>query len=112
MECLPQQLSGQHLGIDDGRLDAALEAGRVGITIEERKAAYDDVQRRLTELVPGVWFIQSPPATITGADTHASGSTAWVLHSPMVCGSRSDPMSPRRPVELDLRDHRPVIRSR
>ncbi|MEE2057783.1 ABC transporter substrate-binding protein [Rhodococcus artemisiae] len=75
---------GNTSGIDDGRLDAALEAGRVGITTEERKAAYYDVQRRLTELVPGVWFIQSPPATITGADTH--GVRLYGMGSPLPDG--------------------------
>jgi peptide/nickel transport system substrate-binding protein len=76
---------GNTSGLDDAQLDAALEAGRVGTTTEERKAAYDVVQERLVDQVPGIFHIQSPPAVISSSDVH--GVQLYGLGSPLVDGA-------------------------
>jgi peptide/nickel transport system substrate-binding protein len=43
-------------GLKDAKLDAALNAGRTATSVDERKDAYDTVQKRLTELHPLVWL--------------------------------------------------------
>ncbi|PYE16269.1 peptide/nickel transport system substrate-binding protein [Williamsia limnetica] len=72
---------GNMTGISDPELDAALDAGRVGTTVGERKAAYDTVQEKIAELVPGVFFVRSTPAVIAG--TNVSGVDVYGLGSPL-----------------------------
>lgn len=62
--------SGNHTGISDPELDAALDAGRTGTSGEERVAAYRTVQERLAELEPGIWYIRSAPSVISGQNLH------------------------------------------
>ncbi len=50
---------GNVTGISDPELDAALDAGRVGATPEERDAAYEIVQKRLNEVAPAVWYTRA-----------------------------------------------------
>lgn len=71
--------SGNMSGISDPDLDAALDKGRVATAVEERKQAYDIVQERFAELVPGVFYIRSTPAVIAakkvqGIDMYGLGS--------------------------------------
>ncbi|NLU60792.1 ABC transporter substrate-binding protein [Rhodococcus sp. HNM0563] len=61
---------GNIVGIDDPDLDAALDAGRVGTTVEERAAAYEVVQQRLAELTPGAWYVRPAPAVLIGDQVH------------------------------------------
>ncbi|TCN57188.1 extracellular solute-binding protein (family 5) [Rhodococcus sp. SMB37] len=61
---------GNIVGIDDPDLDAALDAGRVGPTVDEREAAYAVVQERLAELIPGAWYVRPAPAVLIGDDMH------------------------------------------
>lgn len=49
--------------------------------VEERKAAYDTVQEKIAELVPGVFFVRSTPAVIAG--TNVSGVDVYGLGSPL-----------------------------
>lgn len=72
---------GNTTGIDDQLLSDALDAGRVGATTEERKAAYDVVQQRLITLNPGIWYVQSAPSVITGTNVH--GTRMYGLGSPL-----------------------------
>ncbi|MCZ4551391.1 ABC transporter substrate-binding protein [Gordonia rubripertincta] len=72
---------GNMTGISDPQLDAALDAGRVGATVEERKAAYDTVQERLAEVVPGVFYIRSTPSVMAAAKT--KGVDLYGLGSPL-----------------------------
>ncbi|MCK9929804.1 ABC transporter substrate-binding protein [Frankia sp. Mgl5] len=53
-------------GIDDPALNDALLAARTASTDQERKAAYGTVQRRLTELAPGVFYSRAEPSAIAG----------------------------------------------
>lgn len=62
--------SGNHTGISDPELDAALDAGRTGTSGEDRVAAYRTVQERLAELEPGIWYIRSAPSVISGQNLH------------------------------------------
>lgn len=75
------QSRGNVTGISDPELDAALDAGRVGTTPEERAAAYEIVQERLAEVAPAVWYIRAAPAVITGNDIH--GIRLYSLGSPL-----------------------------
>ncbi len=61
---------GNIVGIADPDLDAALDAGRVGPTVDEREAAYAVVQERLAELIPGAWYVRPAPAVLIGDDMH------------------------------------------
>lgn len=73
--------SGNMTGISDPELDRALDAGRVGATQEERKNAYDEVQERLVDLVPGVFYIRSTPAMLSGTGVY--GVKLYGLGSPL-----------------------------
>ncbi|MCX4815240.1 ABC transporter substrate-binding protein [Streptomyces sp. NBC_01239] len=53
-------------GIADKKLDAALLAGRTATDTAHRKAAYEDVQRRLLELHPMLWITRTAGSVITG----------------------------------------------
>jgi peptide/nickel transport system substrate-binding protein len=72
---------GNMSGIDDPALDEALDAGRVGTTVEERKAAYDIVQERIADIAPGVFFVRSTPSVIAG--TNVQGIDMYGLGSPL-----------------------------
>src|SRR5699024_10064519 len=49
------QSTGNFLGVNDPELDAALERGRFGESVEERKEAYEQVQQRIADLSIGLW---------------------------------------------------------
>ncbi|SQD98614.1 Extracellular solute-binding protein family 5 [Parafrankia sp. Ea1.12] len=53
-------------GLVDPELDRNLLAGRTGTSLEQRKAAYDAAQARLTEAMPAIFLTRSAPAVITG----------------------------------------------
>ena len=72
---------GNVTGISDPELDAALDAGRVGTTPEERDAAYEIVQKRLNEVAPGVWYTRAAPAVMTADNIH--GIRMYSLGSPL-----------------------------
>lgn len=73
--------SGNMTGVNDPELDTALDAGRVAESTEERKKAYDIVQTRLAELVPGVFYIRSSPSVIAGRNMQ--GVVMYGLGSPL-----------------------------
>ncbi|MFZ2178389.1 MAG: ABC transporter substrate-binding protein [Rhodococcus sp. (in: high G+C Gram-positive bacteria)] len=73
--------AGNTLGIKDSELSAALDAGRTGQTVDERKAAYKTVQERLVELNPGIWYTRAVPAVMSGENVH--GVTLFTLGSPL-----------------------------
>lgn len=72
---------GNVTGIDDPELDAALDAGRVATTAEERSAAYETVQERLVALDPGIWYIAAAPAAMAGHNLH--GIRMYAMGSPL-----------------------------
>ncbi|WP_157472923.1 ABC transporter substrate-binding protein [Frankia sp. EAN1pec] len=53
-------------GINDPALNAALQTGRTATSEEERKAAYDTVQERLTELTPMFFIARGGLGAISG----------------------------------------------
>ncbi|MEE2034859.1 ABC transporter substrate-binding protein [Rhodococcus sp. CC-R104] len=73
--------SGNSVGVDDAELSAALDAGRTGRTVEERKAAYETVQERLVQLNPGIWYYRAVPAVVWG--DHVQGVEVYTLGSPL-----------------------------
>lgn len=72
---------GNFIGTNDPELDAALDAGRVEISVEGRKAAYNTAQERLVAIVPGIWYTRAVPAVIYGEDIH--GVDLYTLGSPL-----------------------------
>ncbi|NMD60320.1 ABC transporter substrate-binding protein [Rhodococcus globerulus] len=72
---------GNITGISDQQLTGALDAGRVGKTIEERRAAYETVQKRLVALNPGIWYAKSAPSVITAKNAH--GVVMYGFGSPL-----------------------------
>ncbi|MFD6896429.1 ABC transporter substrate-binding protein [Rhodococcus sp. NPDC060086] len=78
---LHSQSTGNFTGTSDPELDAALDAGRVSESFEDRKAAYDTVQERLIEVVPGIWYIRAIPSVMYGTDVH--GVELYTLGSPL-----------------------------
>lgn len=72
---------GNFSGLDDPALNDALDAGRLAETVEERQAAYNTVQERLAELVPGVWYIKASPSVMYGENVH--GVDMYTLGSPL-----------------------------
>ncbi|MEU5840355.1 ABC transporter substrate-binding protein [Rhodococcus sp. NPDC047139] len=73
--------SGNTVGIDDAELSAALDAGRVGVTVDERRAAYETVQNRLVELNPGLWYYRAVPGVVWGQNVQ--GVEVYALGSPL-----------------------------
>ncbi|MFD3812990.1 ABC transporter substrate-binding protein [Rhodococcus sp. NPDC058639] len=73
--------SGNTVGVDDAELNAALDAGRIGVTVEERTAAYKTVQERLVELNPGIWYYRAVPAVVWGKNVQ--GVDVYALGSPL-----------------------------
>lgn len=57
-------------GIDDEKLNAALQEGRSAKSAEERKAAYEVVQQRLAELTPVIFYTRAAPAAMVGKNVH------------------------------------------
>ena len=57
---------GNFTGISDEELSTALDQGRVAESVDERKAAYDTAQKRIAELVPGVWYTRAVPSVTFG----------------------------------------------
>lgn len=53
-------------GIDDAQLNAALKVGRTATTPQDRKAAYETVQKRLVEQMPVIFDFQAAPGAMTG----------------------------------------------
>lgn len=72
---------GNFTGVDDPQLDAALAAGRVGATTEDRRAAYDEMQKRLIELSTGPLYTRATPSVIAATNLH--GVHLYTLGSPM-----------------------------
>jgi peptide/nickel transport system substrate-binding protein len=71
--------SGNKTGINSPELDAALRAGRVARTEEERKAAYLDAQEQLVDQVVGIWYTRSGSSTVVG--TNVGGVQLYGLGS-------------------------------
>ncbi|MFD6894150.1 ABC transporter substrate-binding protein [Rhodococcus sp. NPDC060086] len=70
---------GNVAGVNDPELDAALDAGRIATSVEDRKAAYANVQERLLALNPGIWYARATPSvvwdeTVHGVDVYTLGS--------------------------------------
>ncbi|WP_220277437.1 ABC transporter substrate-binding protein [Streptomyces himalayensis] len=57
-------------GLDDNELNQALEAGRTATKQQERKAAYEAVQKRLVELVPAIFLGRAAPSAVTAKNVH------------------------------------------
>ncbi|MGC7101496.1 ABC transporter substrate-binding protein [Amycolatopsis lurida] len=57
-------------GIDDPRMNEALQTGRTAASTEERKTAYEVVQERMAELVPVLLYNRASPAVETAPDVH------------------------------------------
>lgn len=57
-------------GINDPQLNEALDAGRRGQTVEQRKAAYEVVQERLAELVPMIFYTRASQGATTVSGIH------------------------------------------
>jgi peptide/nickel transport system substrate-binding protein len=45
---------GNFMGVNDAEIDSALDAGRAATSVDERRVAYEIVQKRLTELNPSL----------------------------------------------------------
>ncbi|RBM16202.1 ABC transporter substrate-binding protein [Prauserella sp. PE36] len=56
---------GNVTGIDDEQLNAALQQGRESTSEQERKAAYERVQQRLAEIVPGIFYTRSAASAVS-----------------------------------------------
>ncbi len=73
--------SGNNVGVSDPELDAALDAGRISESVDERKPAYNTVQERLAELVPGIWYYRAVPGVVWADNVH--GVEVYALGSPL-----------------------------
>ncbi|WP_244865584.1 ABC transporter substrate-binding protein [Rhodococcus sp. B50] len=73
--------TGNFTGVNDPELDAALERGRFGATVEERKEAYDVVQQRLADQVVGLWYVRATPSVAYSKDLQ--GVQLYTLGSPI-----------------------------
>ena len=73
--------SGNVAGIADPELDAALEAGRLATSPDERVEAYTTVQQRLADLDVGIWYVRAAPSVIHSSDIH--GVRMYALGSPL-----------------------------
>ncbi|PXW25144.1 UNVERIFIED_CONTAM: extracellular solute-binding protein (family 5) [Williamsia faeni] len=73
--------SGNFSGLNDQKLNDALDAGRFADGIEERKSAYKVVQERLATLVPGSWYIKAAPSVMHTENVH--GVRTYTLGSPL-----------------------------
>lgn len=75
------QSSGNFMGVNNPELDAALERGRFGQTVEERKAAYDEAQQIIADTVVGLWYVRALPSVTFGKNLH--GAKIYTLGSPL-----------------------------
>ncbi|UZF45740.1 ABC transporter substrate-binding protein [Rhodococcus rhodochrous] len=73
--------SGNVAGIADPELDAALEAGRLGTSPDERVAAYTTVQQRLADLDVGIWYVRAAPSVVH--HPRLQGVRMYALGSPL-----------------------------
>lgn len=73
--------AGNFVGVDDRRLDEALDAGRIADTEDARRAAYESAQQRLVDLAVGVWYVRSAPAVLVAESTR--GLRMYTLGSPL-----------------------------
>ncbi|MFD6859538.1 ABC transporter substrate-binding protein [Rhodococcus sp. NPDC060090] len=73
--------AGNNVGVSDPELDAALDAGRISENVDERKPAYNTVQERLAELVPGIWYYRAVPGVVWADNVH--GVEVYALGSPL-----------------------------
>ncbi|MEW2397248.1 ABC transporter substrate-binding protein [Streptomyces sp. NPDC046862] len=55
-------------GISDKQLDAALNEGRTETSVDKRKAAYEEVQKRLASLHPVLWVNRTAAGVISAND--------------------------------------------
>ncbi|MDT2005486.1 ABC transporter substrate-binding protein [Rhodococcus opacus] len=60
--------SGNYSGVKDTQLDAALDKGRVSTDEAERISAYEEVQNRLVELNPVIFYTRASPGVIANPD--------------------------------------------
>lgn len=61
---------GNASGLDDPQLNAALDAGRLGKTTEDRKAAYLTVQQRIADQVPVIFTGRAAVGAIAARNVH------------------------------------------
>ncbi|MFJ8927514.1 ABC transporter substrate-binding protein [Streptomyces sp. NPDC102364] len=66
-------------GVADKKLDAALLAGRTATSVEDRKDAYEQVQKRLTALHPMLWIVRTGGGAI--AKKNVGGMTQYGFSS-------------------------------
>ncbi|MFC5754642.1 ABC transporter substrate-binding protein [Actinomadura rugatobispora] len=59
-------------GLNDPRLNAALDKGRLSTSLDERKAAYTVAQERLAALVPQIPVTRTAPAVETAGNVHGA----------------------------------------
>lgn len=78
---------GNFSGVDDEQLNAALDKGRLAVEEADRKAAYQEVQNRLVEVTPVIFFSKSALGviganTVGGLQQYGMGSvlpeTLWI----------------------------------
>lgn len=72
---------GNFVGTNDPQLDQALDAGRIATSEDDRKTAYNTVQERLAEIVPGIWYTRAAPSVIYGSNVN--GVDLYTLGSPL-----------------------------
>ncbi|QII07338.1 ABC transporter substrate-binding protein [Rhodococcoides fascians A25f] len=58
--------NGNYSGVDDPALDDALNRGRVATDESERVVAYEEVQNRLAELNPVIFYTRASPGVMAG----------------------------------------------
>ena len=59
---------GNFSGVNDPELNAALDKGRTSLDEADRKAAYDEVEKRLVEIVPVIFFSGSALGVMANTD--------------------------------------------
>jgi peptide/nickel transport system substrate-binding protein len=70
---------GNFSGVNDPELNAALDKGRTSLDEADRKAAYDEVEKRLVEIVPVIFFSGSALGVM--ANTNVGGLQQYGLGS-------------------------------
>jgi peptide/nickel transport system substrate-binding protein len=68
---------GNFTGINDPELSTALDTGRTAESVEERKVAYETVQKRLVQLNPGLWYVRAVPSVVVGKDMNGVDLYTW-----------------------------------
>jgi peptide/nickel transport system substrate-binding protein len=72
---------GTFVGTNDPELDVALDAARTSSDVNARKEAYNTVQERLSQVVPGVWYSRAVPSVVYAKNV--SGVDLYTLGSPL-----------------------------